>query len=129
VRIDLVTKSIKELKFLIIDDCPNIRKMLRGLLRDKGVELIHLADNPRSALKHITSREYDVILCDYEFNEGQNGQQFHEEIRHNKLIPYGTLFIMVTAQNLKNSVMAAVENRPDDYINKPFPKNFFNSPF
>jgi len=119
----MTNSKIKQLKFLIIDDASNFRKVLKSLLKEMGIHHIHSVADTRTALRSIEEREYDVILCDYDFGKGQNGQQFLEEIMHRKMIPYGTIFIMVTAENMKNMVMAAIESRPDAYLNKPFPNN------
>ncbi len=114
--------DIKQFRFLHVDDFANYRAMLRSILQNMGVEHIDSAKDAAAALELLEENEYDVILCDYNLGEGQNGQQFLEEAIHRKLLPYGTIFIMVTAENTMDMVMAAVEYRPDAYLNKPFPK-------
>ncbi len=113
---------IQKIRFLHIDDFANYRAMLRSILRSMGVEHIDDAKDAASAIEKIANNEYDVILCDYNLGTGQNGQQLLEEVMHKKLMPYGTIFIMVTAENTMDMVMAAVEYRPDTYLSKPFPK-------
>ena len=108
--------------FLIIDDFANYRSMLRSILVSCGAQQIEDAANAIEGLKKVTYNRFDVILCDYNLGDGQNGQQLLEEIMHRHLMPYGTIFIMITAENTQNMVMAAVEYRPDGYLNKPFPK-------
>jgi len=68
----------------------------------------------------IKQRAYDVIVCDYNLGEGRDGQQLLEELRHGKLIPLATVFLMVTAERTYEKVMSAVELAPDDYLIKPF---------
>jgi len=109
--------------FLIIDDFGNYRSMLRSILVSCGAQYIDDAANAKDSLKKVIINKYDVILCDYNLGDGQNGQQLLEEIMHRHLIPYGTIYIMITAENTQNMVMAAVEYRPDGYLNKPFPKD------
>ncbi len=110
-----------KVKFLIIDDFANYRSMLRSILVTCGAQHIEDASNAADALKMVTYNKFDVILCDYNLGDGQNGQQLLEEIMHRHLMPYGTIYIMITAENTQNMVMAAVEYRPDGYLNKPFP--------
>ena len=88
-----------------------------------GIKNIHNSSNAEDAMEMVTSEKYDVILCDYNLGDGQNGQQFYEELMHKNILDYGTIFIMVTAENTMDMVMAAVEYRPDAYLNKPFPNN------
>lgn len=115
--------DLSKIRFLIIDDFANYRSMLRSILVSCGAQDIEDAKDAKEALKKITYNKFDVILCDYNLGEAQNGQQLLEEIMHRHLIPYGTIYIMITAENTQSMVMAAVEYRPDGYLNKPFPKD------
>ena len=115
--------DLSNTRFLIIDDFGNYRSMLRSILVSCGAQSIDDAANAKDALKKVIHNKFDVILCDYNLGEGQNGQQLLEEIMHRHLIPYGTIYIMITAENTQSMVMAAVEYRPDGYLNKPFPKD------
>jgi predicted Zn-dependent protease len=115
--------DLSNIHFLIIDDFANYRSMLRSILVSCGARFIDDVANAVEAIKKVTFNRYDVILCDYNLGEGQNGQQLLEEIMHRQLIPYGTIYIMITAENTQSMVMAAVEYRPDGYLNKPFPKD------
>ncbi len=115
--------DLSKIRFLIIDDFANYRSMLRSILVSCGALEIEDARDAKEALKKVTYNKFDVILCDYNLGEGQNGQQLLEEIMHRHLIPYGTIYIMITAENTQSMVMAAVEYRPDGYLNKPFPKD------
>ena len=115
--------DLSKIRFLIIDDFGNYRSMLRSILVSCGAQQIEDAKDAKEALKKVTYNTFDVILCDYNLGEGQNGQQLLEEIMHRHLMPYGTIYIMITAENTQSMVMAAVEYRPDGYLNKPFPKD------
>ncbi|MCU7818012.1 MAG: response regulator [gamma proteobacterium symbiont of Lucinoma myriamae] len=115
--------DLSNTRFLIIDDFGNYRSMLRSILVSCGAQSIDDAANANDAIKKIIHNKFDVILCDYNLGDGQNGQQLLEEVMHRHLIPYGTIYIMITAENAQSMVMAAVEYRPDGYLNKPFPKD------
>lgn len=114
--------DLAKIRFLLIDDFANYRSMLRSFLYSCGAQHIDDASNAIDALEKVTYTPYDVILCDYNLGDGQNGQQLLEEIMHRHLTPYGTIYIMISAENSQSMVMAAVEYRPDGYLNKPFPK-------
>ncbi|MBT4838133.1 MAG: response regulator [Methylococcales bacterium] len=115
-------------KFLIIDDFSNYRNMLKSsILRRCGAEDIDDTSTGENALKLIKQKDYDVILCDYNLGEGQNGQQVLEEAKQRGLINYDTVFIMVTAENAVKMVMSACEYHPDGYLNKPFTKEMLQN--
>jgi len=114
--------DLAKLRFLLIDDFANYRSMLRSILASCGAVEIDDAKDAKEALNKVSYNKYDIILCDYNLGDGQNGQQLLEEIMHRHLIPYGTIYIMITAENTQSMVMAAVEYRPDGYLSKPFPK-------
>lgn len=71
-------------------------------------------------MEKIKLNGYDIILCDYNLGKGTNGQQFLEYMRVNDLLPRGSIFFMVTAENTYEKVVAAAEHMPDDYLLKPF---------
>ena len=114
--------DLSKLHFLLVDDFANYRAMLRSILQSCGAQHISDVVNAEDALEVISKQKFDVILCDYNLGDGKNGQQLLEEVMFRKLVPYGTIYIMVTAENTQSMVMAAVEYQPDGYLNKPFPK-------
>lgn len=114
--------------FLVIDDFPDFRNTVRRLIQSLGAKKIELVASAEEAIDHIIHSEYDVILCDYNLgNNKTNGQQILEEVKHKKLIKYSTVFLMITAEAMIESVMGALEYKPDDYISKPFSKEFLQT--
>lgn len=114
-------------KYLVIDDFGEMRNMIKGLLRTLGASDIDGARNAREALELIGEQRYDVILCDYNLGDGKNGQQLLEEVRHRNLVDLSVVFIMITAENTRDMVMAAVEYEPDSYLSKPFTKDLLGA--
>lgn len=109
-------------RFLLIDDFAHYRSMLKSILRAGGATQIDDAGNGPDGIEKLVHNHYDVVLCDYNLGDGQDGQQILEEARHRELLPADTIFIMVTAENTMAMVMGIVEYRPDGYLNKPFTK-------
>lgn len=107
---------------LVLDDSATMRQMLRLAIQNIGVTSIDVSDTVHDALYKLIKqgRKYDFILCDYILGDDKDGQQFLEELRHRKLLPYPTVFIMVTAERGYVKVVNAVELAPDDYLLKPF---------
>jgi len=113
--------------YLLIDDFGEMRSMIKGLLRTLGATKIDTARNAKEALELIEHNRYDVILCDYNLGPGRSGQQLLEEIRHRDLIDMSTVFVMITAENTRDMVMAVVEYEPDSYLSKPFSKDLLGT--
>ncbi|MBI1890662.1 MAG: response regulator [Burkholderiales bacterium] len=105
--------------YLLIDDFSIVHRMLREMLRKFGATSIDTAKNGAEAIALLTRRQYDVVLCDYNFSEGPNGQQILEEARHRDLIALTTIWIMVSSEKAVETVMGAAEQAPDGYILKP----------
>jgi tetratricopeptide (TPR) repeat protein len=112
--------DFKSKRILIIDDDPGMRNTLRLIVNTFGVTRIYQAASSNEAVRRIQLEPYDIILCDYFLGEGRDGQQFLEELRHNKLIKLSTVFMMITAERSYEKVVSAVELAPDDYLIKPF---------
>lgn len=112
---------------LVIDDMEGMRSQLRMSLTNSGFAKLHIVGNIREALERMAANRYDVILCDYSLGEGTDGQQFLEYLRTNDLISRNTIFVMITAEQAYEKVVAASECAPDDYLLKPFTAGQFNA--
>ncbi len=78
--------------------------------------------NGDEAVDAMSKQTMQVVLCDYNLGDGKDGQQILEEAKERSLLPYSSIFILVTAENTSSMVMGAVEYQPDDYLVKPFTK-------
>lgn len=116
----LMSTPLSKKSFLIIDDFADMRSVLRNLLRSLSVSKFDLASNGKEGLLIMRKRRPDIILCDYNLGEGKDGQQVLEEARARNLIGVDSIFAMITAENTREMVMAAVEVIPDTYLTKPF---------
>ena len=114
-------------KILVVDDFPEMRSAMKRMLLTLGAKDVDAAKNGREALTLITRKAYDLVLCDYNLGEGKDGQQVLEEAKKKDLVGYSTVFIMVTAENAMDTVMAVVEYGPDDYLTKPFAKDVLSA--
>ena len=107
-------------KVLIIDDMSDVRVQLQLTLSSIGFEKLNHVATIREAMDKISITDYDIILCDYNLGKGTNGQQFLEFMRANKKLKRSNIFVMVTAENSYEKVVAAAEHMPDEYLLKPF---------
>lgn len=105
--------------FLIIDDFPGMRTLLREMLRTFGTRNIDTATNGKEAIALLEKNKYDVVLCDYNLGSGKNGQHILEEAKFRDLIGLATAWLIITAEKTADLVIGAAEYMPDDYIIKP----------
>lgn len=112
--------SLKMKKVLIVDDFFNFRLTVKNMMRSLGMLFIDDAATGEDAIKLMSVRRFDIILCDYNLGNGKNGQQVLEEGKFRGYINSATIFIMLTAENTTEMIMGAVEYKPDDYLMKPF---------
>ncbi|HJV88418.1 MAG TPA: response regulator [Noviherbaspirillum sp.] len=112
--------SLRSLTALIIEPHSGMRASFHNMLNLCGITKIDHAVSSGTAIRPLKNKAYDIILCEYDLGEGQDGQQLLEDLRHNKLIPLWTIFIIVTAERLYEKVVSAAELAPTDYVLKPF---------
>jgi tetratricopeptide (TPR) repeat protein len=111
------------LSVLVIDPNPGMRGSLQNMLVLANITKVEFAVSSGTAIKQLGKRAYDIILCEYDLgdgNDGQDGQQLLEDLRHHKLIGLLTIFIMITSEGIYSKVVSAAELTPTDYILKPF---------
>lgn len=105
---------------LIIEPHAGMRATIHNMLTLCGLTRVDHAASSNQAVKHLGVKPYDLILCEYALEGGQDGQQLLEDVRHHKLMPLSTMFFMVTAEGDYGKVVSAAELGPTDYILKPF---------
>ncbi len=104
---------------LIVDDFENFRGTLYKMLMDLGIGNVDSVATGEEALRFCKARNYDLILCDNNLGKGKSGQQVLEELRSTQNPCSDSLFILVSAENSKNMIMAAYDYEPDAYLAKP----------
>lgn len=111
--------NYKSLRILIVDDFDNFRVTIAKLLQSLGVPTVDMALNGTQAVKACRSRQYDVVLCDFNLGQGKTGQQVLEELRKERYLPHSGLFAFVSAESSRGVVLASNEFEPDGYFTKP----------
>ncbi len=119
------------LTVLVIDPNPGMRASLQNMLNLSGIGKIEFAVSAGTAIKQLARKSFDIILCEYDLGsgteDGQDGQQLLEDLRHHKLIGLMAIFIMITSEGVYGKVMSAAELTPTDYILKPFTVDVLNA--
>jgi DNA-binding NarL/FixJ family response regulator len=112
--------ELEGLTALIIEPHAGMRASVHNMLSLCGVSKIHDAATSNQAIKQLALKRFDLVLCEYDLGDGQDGQQLLEDLRHHQLISLETMFFMVTAEGDHGKVVSAAELAPTDYILKPF---------
>jgi DNA-binding NarL/FixJ family response regulator len=112
--------ELEGLTALIIEPHAGMRASIHSMLTLCGLTRIEHASTSNQAIKHLGLRQFDLILCEYDLEGGQDGQQLLEDLRHHKLMRLATMFFMVTAEGNHSKVVSAAELAPTDYVLKPF---------
>lgn len=112
--------NLGEIRALLVEPHSGMRVSLHNMLNLCGITKIEHALTAGTAVRAIQNKVFDLVLCEYDLGVGQDGQQLLEDVRHHKLTPLSTIFIMVTAERAYAKVVSAAELAPSDYLLKPF---------
>ena len=99
---------------LVVDDEPQIRRVMRTTLTSQGYSVIE-AQSGEEALEKIRRERADLILLDVNM-PGMSGLETCSEIRASSDIP----IIMLTVRNTERDKVQALDAGADDYVVKPF---------
>lgn len=99
-------------RILVVDDEPQIRRIMRAVLVTKGYEVAE-AESGENALKLVSSERYDLMLLDINM-PGISGIEVCREVRRSSDIP---IVIMSAGEEIKAQALNAGAN---DYLKKPF---------
>lgn len=112
----------KKMPVLVVDDFPTMRKIIRNLLEQLGFNNIFEAENGADALRKMrdvgTRGLFGLVISDWNM-EPMTGLQLLKEVRVDTALK-ATPFIMITAENKTENVIAAKEAGVNNYIVKPF---------
>ncbi|GAB4212718.1 MAG: hypothetical protein Fur007_05500 [Rhodoferax sp.] len=105
---------------LVIDPNPTSRSILVSQLRDFGVGTVVQTARLVDARRQLEYRKFDFVLCEHHFPaEPMTGQDLLDDLRRNQLLPFSTVFIMVTGEATYAKVAEAAESALDGYLLKP----------
>jgi CheY-like chemotaxis protein/signal transduction histidine kinase len=102
---------------LIVDDEPSAREILRGILFNRGYDII-LAENGMEALKKAKEIKPDLILLDVMMPE-MDGFEVCRHLRDDPILAEVPV-IMTTALDDQDSYIKGIEAGADDFVSKPY---------
>ena len=116
----VLQQSLTKKRVLIVDRHSPARDSLRLMLGALGVTLVHGAGNSAEVIRQVKANRFDIVLSDFVLDDGRDGQQLLEELRHAHLIPLSTVYMIITSERGYTNVVSLAELAPDDYLIKPF---------
>lgn len=106
------------MKVLLVDDFATMRKIVRNILGQLGIKNVDEADDGSTALPKLKQNKYDIVISDWNMPK-MTGLDLLKAVRADenlKSLP----FLMVTAEALKDNIVAAAQAGISDYVVKPF---------
>lgn len=108
-----------DLKILVVDDFPTMRRIVKTLLKQNGFHNFVDAEDGEQAYKTLQEHgDFELIVSDWNM-PNMTGLEFLKTVRADakfKHVP----FLMVTAEAEKENIIEAVKAGVSNYIVKPF---------
>jgi two-component system KDP operon response regulator KdpE len=101
-------------RILVVDDDPQIRRVMRVTLMGHGYEVDDAKDG-EGALEKLRSHRFDLVLLDMNM-PGMDGLEACREIRSQSEIA----IIMLTVRDSEADKVESLDAGADDYITKPY---------
>ena len=102
------------MRILIVDDEPQITRVLRMSLQNSGHE-VTIARDGVAALEEFLKEEPDLVITDLAM-PGMDGIELTREIRERSQVP----IIVLSVRTQDAAKVAALDEGADDYMTKPF---------
>lgn len=114
-----------DLKILIVDDSPTMRRILVNTVVKAGYPNCKEAEDGKDALAKLMAGDFDLLMTDWNM-PNMNGLELVEAVRLDaklKTIP----ILMVTTRNMKEDIVNAIKSGVNGYIVKPFDAKTLNA--
>jgi two-component system KDP operon response regulator KdpE len=101
-------------RILVIDDEPNITRVLRGSLSAQGYD-VRTANDPEEGLRTFKDWPPDLVITDL-MMPGISGVEVCRSLRAHSAVP----ILVLSVRDHERSKVEALDAGADDYITKPF---------
>lgn len=110
--------SIKDVKILIVEDEPQISRLIELVLQSDGFYNIRKVFDGKEALTMMKADKPDLVLLDVML-PSIDGYSICQKIKDDVYLSTIKI-IMLTAKKLEEEILKGFENGANDYISKPF---------
>ncbi len=108
------------LRFLVVDDFSTMRRIVKGLLKDMGVDNAEEAEDGIQALEKLKEQPFDFVVSDINM-PNMTGFELLAAIKADEALKHLPV-LMVTAEARKEDIVLAARSGAAGYIVKPFTK-------
>ena len=105
-------------KLLIVDDEPDMLKLLSMIIREKTPYEVTTTNNPLEALDFVKKGGFDIVIADLKM-PGLDGIELLDAV---KSIEQDIPVVIITAYGTVESAAETIEKGGFDFITKPFRK-------
>ncbi|MBE6950278.1 MAG: response regulator transcription factor [Ruminococcaceae bacterium] len=109
---------MEQIRILAVDDEPDLRSLLRILLKNRGYEVLEAASGKEAVELVRSEPRIDLVIMDI-MMPGLNGVEACAEIRKFSTVP----MLFLTAKSQLADKAEAYASGGDDYLAKPFSQN------
>src|SRR5215467_8700107 len=103
---------------LIVDDEPNLRKILSAQLSRDGYDVL-TAEDGQQGLDLLHDNHIDLVITDLKMPKVDGMQLLREALREDPDLPV----VMITAHGTVDTAVEALKTGAFDYLTKPFDKD------
>ena len=108
------------IRFLVVDDFPTMRRIVRNLLKELGFANVDEAEDGAAGLAKVKEGRFDFVISDWNM-PNMDGLQMLQSIRGDANPVISKLpVLMVTAEAKKENIIAAAQAGANGYVVKPF---------
>lgn len=108
----------KNMQILVVDDYATMRRIIKNLLKQLGMEKVDEAVDGTDALVKLREKPYQFIVSDWNM-EPMTGFDLLKQVRADEKLKH-IPFLMVTAESKTENIIAAKQAGVNNYIVKPF---------
>ncbi len=107
-----------QFRFLIVDDFPTMRRIVRNLLKELGYANVDEAEDGQAGLSKLKEGRFDFVISDWNM-PNMDGLQMLQSVRADPALSKLPV-LMVTAEAKKENIIAAAQAGANGYVVKPF---------
>jgi two-component system chemotaxis response regulator CheY len=108
----------KNMKILVVDDFPTMRRIVRNLLKELGFSNVDEAEDGAAGLAKLKAGGFEFVVSDWNM-PNMDGLAMLKEIRADASLA-SLPVLMVTAEAKKENIIAAAQAGASGYVVKPF---------
>ena len=105
-------------RFLVVDDFPTMRRIVRNLLKELGFSNVDEAEDGAAGLAKVKEGRFDFVISDWNM-PNMDGLTMLQNIRADAALA-SLPVLMVTAEAKKENIVAAAQAGANGYVVKPF---------